>query len=149
MCEGIDHTKCLCNCVQGLTLALQLRHVKLCIGCQWSGTGHLLHLTHSPTHPGMSAVPLVHCAPLYMLGLANPWAEQVWVLSAVRPDSPVIVWQAHPPESGVCWGGSSGASCHVSRHSHEQQHMAGDSRHGGTSCGSYCSSSSRTCLTSP
>ena len=96
-----------------------------------------------------STVPLCTCLALQTLGLANPWAEQVWVLSAVRPDSPVIVWQAHPPESGVCWGGSSGASCHVSRHSHEQQHMAGDSRHGGTSCGSYFSSSSRTCLTSP
>lgn len=59
--------------------------------------------------------------------LSKTWAEHVLSLSAVQADKPVIIPQAHPPESGVCWSSGPGASCHISRQPDEQQHMAGDS----------------------
>ena len=34
--------------------------------------------------------------------------------------------QTDPSELGLCWGGSSGAAGHISRHTDEQQHVAGD-----------------------
>lgn len=63
LCEEINHTKHVCNCMQGSTLALH--HIKLCICFQWSGIGYLLHLTYQPILDSLlcarSTVPLFTC----------------------------------------------------------------------------------------
>lgn len=82
---------------------------------------------YMPIHHGTPAVRVAKCAAFPVLGLATAGQSNLLVVSAVRANQPVTPLQADPPESGVCRGGSSGASGHISRQSDEQQHMAGDS----------------------